>query len=613
MTKKDFQSGTALFERLIRICLLCLPAVIVFAVSGCGRSEPDGQQPMTINTALVSKVGGLDPGNISNVNDAAVAAQFYECLFQYHYLKRPYELIPLLAAEMPEVSQDGLTYTIKIKHDVRFFDDECFEGGKGRTLKASDFIYSWKRLANVKYMCKNWWIFEGRIVGLDDFREYTKTCGAMDDVDLYRDVEGLQATDDYTIVIKLTQPWPQIIYALAHQPTAAVCPEAVEYYKKDIVNHPVGTGPFILEKWHRSSYISMVRNPQYHPEFYPSEASPEFVEAGLLKDAGARLPIADRIVMMVMEEDQPRWLQFLRGKLDAMSIPKDNYGQVIDPSRNLTDDMVARNIELKIYENPGTFWIGFNMEDPLLGQNKPLRKAISYSIDRQKYIDLFWNGRDKPAYGFIPPMMEAYDPDVKNYGIGYDPEKSRQLVEEAKKLAGGKIPEIVFTIGSTDTLSRQMGQFFKRCFETVGLDIKMEYVDWPTFLQKVKTKSVQMFTLGWIADYPDTENFLQVFYGPSESPGPNNFNYHNAEFDELFLKATVLPPSPERTKLYRQAERIVLDDCPAAFTNHRVAYVLHHDWIENYAPHVFQYGLAKYKRIDEEKRKEYQQLIRKLK
>lgn len=592
--------------------LIILLTAVLLVIGGCGRS-PSGadSNEMVLHAILPTKIRGLDPGDIGDVYSAMVAAQCFECLYQYHYLKRPYQLVPQLAESMPEVSEDGLTYTIKIRRRVYFADDDCFAGGKGRELKASDFVFAWKRIADIKYFSKNWWIFDSRIVGLDEFREYTKTCKRREDVDYSRPVEGLQTPDDYTLVIKLKKPWPQIVYLLAHQPTAPIAKEAADYYGKDIISHPVGTGPFKLKVWHRGSYIKMVRNSNFRGEFYPTEGEKGDLEQGFLTDAGKRLPMADRIFFVLIEEDQPRWLQFLRGKLDATSIPKDNFGQAIDASRDLSPEMKKRNIHLKTFRNPDTFWIGFNMEDEVVGKNKPLRKAISHSIDREKYIEVFWNNRDDVAYGFIPPVMKVYNPEISKLGIGYDSGQAKQLVKEAERVYGGKLPTLKLSTGGTDTLSRQMCQFYQRSFKEVGLDVEVDYMDWPTFLEKVKTKSVQMFALGWIADYPDTENFLQLFYSRNASPGTNNFNYSNPEFDRIYEQVAVMPDCPERTVLYRKAELIVIEDCPAAFINHRVAYVLHHDWVLNYKPHVFQYGLAKYRRVDVTKRAAYKELLKK--
>jgi ABC-type oligopeptide transport system substrate-binding subunit len=275
--------------------------------------------------------------------------------------------------------------------------------------------------------------------------------------------------------------------------------------------------------------------------------------------------------------------------------------------------MKQRNIHLKTFRDPDTFWLGFNMEDPVIGKNKALRKALSYAIDRQKSNDLFSNNRNDLAYGFIPPLMKAYDLKVKDVGISYDPQKARQFIKQAERAHGGKLPQLKLSMPGTDTLSRQMGQFYQRGFEEIGLDIEVEYMDWPTFQDKVKTKGAQIFSLGWIADYPDTENFLQLFYSKNISPGSNNFNYVSSEFDKLYEQVITMPDSPERTDLYRKAERIIIEDCPAAFLIHRNAFVLHHDWVLNYKPHVFQYGLAKYRRVDLGKRKAYKELLKKLK
>ena len=584
-------------------------------IAGCdGSPQGTDSNEITLHTALAAKVRGLDPGDIGDTTSSLVASQIFECLYQYHYLKRPYELIPQLAADMPQTSEDGLTYTIKIKRGIYFADDPCFEGGKGRELKASDFVFAWKRIADIKYLSKNWWIFDNKIVGLDEFREYTKGCKRREDVDYSRSVEGLQTPDDYTLVIKLKKPWPQITYLLAHLPTAPIAKEAVDYYGKNIMNHPVGTGPFRLKLWNRGSYIELVKNLNFRDEFYPSEGEADDLAKGYLVDAGKKLPMVDRILMMIVQENPPRWFLFMQGKIDAAGIPKDNFNEAIDQRGGLTAQMQKRNISLRIFRDPSSYWLGFNMEDDLLGSNKPLREAISCAVDRVKYIELFTNNRGELAYGFIPPLMKAYDPRIKEIvKTVYNPERAIQLVKRAEQVYGGKLPKLTLAMPGTDVVFRQRGEFLSRCFKEVGLDVEIDYMDWPTFQNKVKTKSAQMFTLGWIADYPDAENFLQLFYSKNASPGPNNFNYSNPEFDKIYEQIAVMPDSDERTELYRKAERIVVEDCPAVFLMHGVAYVLHHDWLYNYKPHAFGYGLSKYRRIDNTKRLAYKELLKVIK
>lgn len=601
--------------RFASILSSSLILAILLITAGCG---PSVDKPDPNNTVLYSaygaKVRGLDPGDIGDTTSSDVASQMFECLYQYHYLKRPYELIPSLAESMPSVSDDGLTYTIKIKKGVYFTDDACFKNGKGRELVAGDFAFAWRRIADIKYLSKNWWIFDNKIVGLDEFRRHTKSCQKAADVDYSEPVEGLQTPDNYTLVIKLKKPWPQIVYLLAHLPTAPMAKEAVEYYGKDIINHPVGTGPYKLKRWHRGSFIEMAKNPSFRDDFYPSDGETTDAENGLLADAGKKLPLTDKILMVLVQEAPPHWFLFLQGKIDVSGIPKDNFTEAIDFRRQLTPAMQARNIRLNTFRDPSTYWFGFNMEDEVIGKNLPLRMAISCAVDRDKYIELFTNNRGEPAYGFIPPLMSAYNPDIeKTAKTSYDPQKARQLVKEAERIHGSKLPRLTLSMPGTDVVFRQEGDFLKRCFREVGLDIEIDYMDWPTFQDKIKTKSAQIFSLGWIADYPDAENFLQLFYSKNISPGPNNFNYSNPEFDRIYEKASVMPDCPERDALYRKAEQIVVDDCPAVFLMHGMAYILVHDWLYNAKPHAFAYGLAKYRRVNAAQRAAYGELLRTIK
>jgi len=588
----------------------------MLGLTGCGSSpSPDDSNEMVLNHVLGTKIRGLDPVNMRDVYSMMVGSQMMETLFQYHFLKRPYELMPLLAEQMPQVSDDMLSYTIKIKEGIYFQDDPCFKDGRGRELVADDFVYAIKRIANVKNISQNWSIFDDKIVGLDEFRDYTKTVEKGQLVDYSKRVEGLYADDDHTLVIKLKKPWPQILStALADTSTAPIAHEAVEYYGKDIVSHPVGTGAYMLKTWNRGSFIELVKNPNFRDEFYPSEGGPGDIEAGYLDDAGRKLPFADRVIWTIIEESQPAWFLFLQGKVDASAIPKDNFGEAITDARELTPKMQELNIHLKTFVDPSTFCVGFNMLDPVLGKNKPLRKAISRAVEREKFIELFTNDRDEIAHGFVAPLMDSYDPNIKDHGYSrYDPNEAKELLKEAETVNGGPIPVLTISMPGTDTFARQYGEFLKMQLNDIGLEIKVDYTDWPTYLEKINTRSAQMFASGWSASIPDGIDFLQTFYSKNWSPGSNSFNYKNDEFDALMVKAEVMPSSPERIELYRKMELIVLEDYPAVFMNHRVAYALHHDWYKNYKPHVFSYGLSKYRRVDLEKRNNYKKLLREVK
>jgi ABC-type transport system substrate-binding protein len=574
---------------------------------GCGGNDeqqlPDDAGKKNRYMILGARVRGLDPADTSDTTSSAVATQCYECLYQYHFLKRPYEVIPCLAKSMPEISDNGLTYTIHLRDDVYFIDDACFPGGKGRKLVAGDFVYAWKRIANIKNLSRNWWVFDGKVVGLDEFRDYTKSVKDKKDVDYSKVVEGLVAVDDLTLRIKLKKPWPQIIYLLAHLPTAPMAKEAVDYYGDKIINVAVGTGPFMIKDGIRGNRIVMIRNPKFRKEYYPSEGAPGDKEKGYLNDAGKPLPIIDGLVYTFIEEDQPAWLMFLQGKVDATGIPKDNYSQAVTAERTLTPFLKNKGIDLVIQQDPSTFWFGFNLEDPVIGKNLPLRRAMSLAWDRKEFIDVFINGRGIVPNGFFPPMYKEYDKDFVNPWAQYDLKRAKEQLALAEKIYGGKIT-VTLSMPGVDTLFRQMGQYFKRSMNRIGLNVKIDYMDWPTFQDRVKAKSTQIFAMGWVGDYPDGETFLQLFYGPNGSPGPNDFNYKNPKYDELFVKASVMNDSPERLKLYRQMERIVCDDVLAIFTYHPVAFVPYYTYLENYKPNNFAWGTSKYSDINLEKRKE---------
>ena len=590
---------------------------VLAGIGGCDGSEGvDEPNEMVLRHALYAKIAGLDPANISDIYSRVVASQIFETLYDYHFLKRPYELVPLLAEGMPEVSEDGFVYTVRIKKGVYFQDDACFAKGRGRELTAGDFVYSFKRVANIKTLSPNWARLDERIVGLDEFREYTKSCAGAEDVDYSREVAGLSVCggDDHTLVIKLTEPWPQVVYsALADTAYAPVAKEAADYYGQDIISHPVGTGAFRLREWRRGSFIELVRNARFRGQVYPSEGESSDAEAGYLADAGKAIPFADRVVWTIVEEYQPAWLMFLQGKIGAGVIPKDSFDEVVTGGGELTSAMKRRNIHLETFSDPSTYWLGFNMADEVVGANKPLRRAISLAIDRERFIELFFNNRHLVAHGVIPPMIACYNRDVKEKRYSrYDPEKAKELLVEARGIAGGDLPMLRIAMPGAGTWFRQYGQFLKRSLAAVGLEVEVQYMDRPTFQEKLRSGGAAMFASGASASAPDALEFLSLFYGRGESGRANAFNYSNEEFDRLYEKARVMPECSERRRLYQEMELVVLEDCPAAFLNHRVAYVLHHDWYRNYKPHAFAYGLSKYRRIDKAGQTAYMESVNRI-
>ncbi len=584
----------------VRALLGLVAVALVFGV-GC-TSRKKSTTSNTLYLPIVEKIKGLDPMNASDLYSGVQSAYAFEGLLEYHYLKRPYQLMPNLAEAMPTVSSDGLSYTFKIRKGVVFQDDPSFveTAGKGRELIAEDFVYSWKRLADPKNLSEGWWIFDGKIKGLNEWREEASKSGSAD---YSKNIEGLSAPDRYTLVITLKQKSWQFLYYLAMPFSWVVPREAVEKYGPDFIRNPVGTGPFRLVRAETNlgSKIVWERNPTFREKFYPSEGTEEDQKRGMLADAGKRLPFADRIEVSVFVESQPQWLNFMDGKIDASGIPKDNFAQVINDKKELNENFVKKGIELLKDNSLDLTFVVFNMEDPVLGPNKYLRQAMSLAYNMGPVIDLFYNGRAIPAQGPIPPGLAGYDPNFVNPYRVFNIEKAKELLKKAGFPEGKGLPVFEYT-DVASTTSRQMTEYLIKSMSDIGIKFKVQSATWPEFQKGIKNKKSQVFGYAWGADYPDAENFLQLFYSKNISPGPNNANYKNEEFDRLYEQSLKLNDSPERTRIYQRMVSIVTEDCPLIFAGHRLKFSLVHPWLKNYKVHEFEFQREAYLRVDAELR-----------
>ncbi|MBI4871867.1 MAG: ABC transporter substrate-binding protein [Candidatus Riflebacteria bacterium] len=570
-------------------------ALVLFATVLVG---PAAAQDNVLRVAVLADVKGLDPVVSDDFYANTAAIQVFEGLMQYSYLARPYSVEPCLAESMPTVSPDGLTYTFRLRKGVRFADDPCFAatGGKGREMTAADFVYSWKRLADQKNHSAGWWVFDGKVRGLDAFREASSKAKGATDYSLA--VEGLTTPDPHTLVVKLTRPYPQLLYVLAMTFTAVVPREAVDTYAKEIINHPVGTGPFKIEQWVRNNQIVFVRNLNFRGQPYPSVGAPGDKDAGLLEDAGKPMSFVDRVEFSIIVEDQPRWLRLLSGDLDFGGIPKDNFDAAIDrKTRLLKPELAANGLRLTTALELDTTMTVFNMEDPILGKNKLLRRAMSLAYDNARRIELFYNGRAIAAQSPIPPEVFGYDPARRNPWAGVDLEKAKALLAEAGYPGGAGLPEFTFE-AMADTTSRQFGELFCREMAKLGVKVKPNANTWPEFSAKMLSRRGQIFGYAWRADYPDPENFLQLLYGPNGAPGPNSSNFKNSRYDELYEKMKAMPDTPERKKLIDEMIAILHDEVPWIYGVHRTGYTLVHRWVKNYKFHAVGHEMYKYLRVD---------------
>lgn len=576
-------------------------SVVLIAILGLsiGCTKKKTFDERVLNVVVSAKVKGLDPVNAGDTYSAGEIARVYEGLLEYHYLKRPFELQPNLAEAMPTVSEDGLTYTFKIKKGVMFHDNAAFKNGKGRELKASDFVYSIKRMADKKNISTGWWLLDDRIAGLNEWRD--KFTGKAADYE--EKVEGLQALDDYTLQFKLTDKYPQFLYSLAMVYTYAVPREAVEKYGEEFLNNPVGTGAFMTGTYAQSNTIEYVKNPNYRDVFYPSEGSAEDKKKGLLAAAGKKLPIVDKIKVVIQTEASTRWLSFENGNLDYSEIPKDNFEQVITPGVGITDAYAKKGISVEITPDLDITYMAFNHDDPLFKGNTKLKRAMSLAYNHEEANRLFYNGTAVLAEGIIPPGIGGYDKNYKNPYKKFDIEAAKKMLAEAGYPGGKGLPTIKYDTIST-TVARQMSEFFAKNMKKIGINISVVTNTWPQLTQKVKKRQTQMFGMAWLGDYPDAENFLQLLWGKNAAPGPNGSNFNDPTFNDRFAKAKNMQPGPERAKIYAELNAYASEQVPLLLGVHRTTFVTKHSWFKNYKFSTFNHGHAKYYDVDLEKKEE---------
>ncbi len=567
--------------------------VIFFLFLGTSCTKKVDQNIKVLNLVVSAEIKGLDPIFADDAYSSGEVARVYEGLLEYHFLKRPYTLIPNLAESLPEVSKDGSTYTFKIKKGVFFHDDACFPGGKGRELSAQDFVYSIKRLADPKLQSTGWWLLQDKILGLDEWRN--KYSGKPE-VDYSEVVEGLKALDQHTLQFKLKKSFPQFLYALAMPFTFVVPEEAVKKYGKEFINHPVGTGPFILPIFTQSNKITYSKNPTFRKKLYPSDATEEFATPEFLTDAGKQLPLVDKIEVNIIKESQPKWLNFQKGKIDYISIPKDNFNQVINSNNGLNEEMAKKGIILKVNTALDIAYISFNHDNPIF-KNIDLRRAMSLATNPDESNRIFYNNTATVAQSIVPPGIAGYLKDFKNPYKGQNIEEAKKLLAKAGFPGGKGLPEMTYDItASTD--ARQGGEFFQREMAKIGIKIAVVPNPWPQLQEKINKRKVMLYGLAWSADYPDAENFLQLLYGPNKSPGANGSGFDDPEFNALYKEASLMQDGPVRTALYEKLNRMAALSVPVIYGVHRQNYILKHGYLKNYMPSDFDHGNAQYLNID---------------
>lgn len=561
-------------------------ALIILSTACTKQSNRSDQ----LNISVTGQISTLDPANCYDAVCYVPVGQIYEQLFEIEYLKRPYSLRPLLAEGFPAISSDHLKYTFKIKKGIRYHASDLIP--KGREVKAQDFVNQIKRLAFQGTRSQGFWLVDQKIKGLNQWRERVGT-----DLELFfRDnVPGVYAADDHTLVIELTRPYPQLLWALSMAFTTPIPEEAIRATKNDFRDRFAGTGPYIITKFNLAQEVVLVKNDHYSSSVYPSQGDRFAHEHGLLKDAGVKLPFVKNIRIQVIEETQTEWLNFMAKKIDIVNLSKDQYPLALNQDGSLKSEITKQNIQLQASPTLIYWWIAFNMKDTLM-QNLNLRKAIAYGVDVNRYIELFTYNIAQKANSIYPPGVAGYSPST-DLPYKYDLAQAKEYLKKAGYPDGKGLPKLTFDVRGTDTRKRQMGEFIQQQLRNLGIDVEVRLNTFPAFLEKSRAGELQFWQGGWILDYPDAENVLQLLTTANLPPGPNSSQYSNPEFDKMFNELRELEDGDRKFELMKKMEETVNRDLPWSMQYYSRNYILYHEHLKNFRYSDIIYNNLKYLKV----------------
>jgi ABC-type transport system substrate-binding protein len=508
---------------------------------------------------------GFDPAAAHDLYSGTVEQAIFDTLLSYDYLARPAKLVPLAAEAMPQVTDDGRTYTVRIRKGIHFTPDPAFKGRK-RELTAEDFVYSLKRLVDPRIRSPWAWLVEGKIVGLDEQAEAAKKSGRFD---YDAKVAGLEAVDRHTLRIRLKAADYNLPYVLAHEPSAAVAREVIEAYADEsgrAMSNPVGTGPYLLKQWVRSSKIVLEANPDYRGFVWDyRSADPE--DAKLIADMkGKKMPQIGRIEISIIEEDQARLLAFEKGEIDLMNMEGPLAPNVLDGGK-LRPELAKKGVKLSRMVDPEISYHYWNLQDPVIGglekERIALRRAMAMAYNTAEEIKVVRNGQAIEIAYPIPPGVVGHDPAYRS-SIKYDPAGANALLDRFgyKKGADGwrtqpdGKPLTIRYASRPDSLGRQQDEMWKKALDSIAIRMEVQKDKFPELLKLERQCKLMMRTASWIADYPDGDNFMQLLYGRNIGQN-NNACAKIPEYDRLYEQTLRMPAGPERDRLYHEMTRLI--------------------------------------------------------
>ncbi|HLX30852.1 MAG TPA: ABC transporter substrate-binding protein [Casimicrobiaceae bacterium] len=550
----------------LRFALACVFGALLLVGE---RVQAAADSAKVLHIALPRAETGFDPAQANEIYSGAVIAAIMEPLLTFDYLARPVKLAPLTAEALPSVSDAGKRYTFKLRKGIYFANDPAFKG-KRRELTAADYAYAIKRLVDPKNRSPNAFYVEGKIVGLDALA--AKATQSGDRFDYAAHVAGLETPDRYTLRITLTHGDYTFGQVMALPALSAVAHEVVEAYPGDMAAHPVGTGPYALKEWVRASKMVLVANPGYRGfvwDFDPGNDPTDKAIAARMR--GLHMPRIGTIDISVMEEPQSNWLAFERGELDLLNLPS-TFAPVALPHGKLAPDLAKKGVTLSRILLPAINYTAFNMRDPIVGgfgnEKLALRRAIVMAYDTEAEIEIIRKGQAEALSMPIPPGVVGFDPRYRR-SIKYDPNAANALLDRFgykkgadgyRRLPDGKALTLRYA-SQTDALAREFDELWQKAMSSIGIRLSIEKGKFSDQIREAIACHHQMWSYGWIADYPDGDNFMQLLYGGNVGQS-NVACYKSPTYDALYEKSRLMPDLPDRTRLFEQMARQFETDSP---------------------------------------------------
>ena len=509
---------------------------------------------------------GFDPAGVHDLYSAHVNGSIFETLFTYDYLASPAKLVPRTAVALPEVSADGLTYTIRLQKGIYFAADPVFKGKK-RELTSTDYVYTFKRLLDPSLRSPNSWLLDGRILGMEVLLKQAQKTGKFN---YDQSVAGLQTPDRYTLVIRLTSPDQNFPMLLAHQPAGAVAREVIEKYRDKagfVMGHPIGTGPYMLSRWTPGSRIILKANPDFRSFVWNFKASTPEDQKIVKAMQGKKMPQIGVIDIQVMEEGQSRWLSFIKDEVDLFALDGELTVQALQDGK-LKPELVKKGVQLSRITDPSIDYHYWNMQNPIVGglskDKIALRRAMAMAFSADNYINILQKGDSQKLQAPIPSGVVGYDPNYRS-SIPYSVKAANLLLDRYhykvaadgwRTQSNGKPLVIEMTLSGNNLRSQQQAEFWKKTLDSIKIRMTTKSMPFAEALKLEKQCKTMFKASAWIADYPDADNFMQLFYGKNIKI-TNNGCVKIPEYDRLYEQAQKMTPSPERDAIYAKMSRLL--------------------------------------------------------